>query len=207
MSLFLNEVVYLLAMIAQSPLRNEEDLRLLLRVKNGDQGAFAELYDRYSPIVYSMVVRIVRETAEAEDVVQEIFLTIWNKVSLFNQEKGSVYTWIVTITRRKAIDRLRSKELMSRRERINEEAAAAIPDPAYMANPLNVAIGGEYEGMMRSALMGLSDDQRLVIELSYYEGCTQEQIAGRLNIPLGTVKTRMRQGLMKLRDTLQDKIR
>lgn len=207
MSLFFNDVVILLAMIAQSPLRNEEDLRLLLRVKNGDQAAFAELYDRYAPLVFSMVVRIVQETAEAEDVVQEIFLTVWNKVSLFNEEKGSVYTWIVTITRRKAIDRLRSKEMMNRRERIDEDTAGTIPDAAYMANPLNVAIGAEYDGMMRSALMSLSDDQRQVIELSYYEGYTQEQIAGRLNIPLGTVKTRMRQGLMKLRDFLQERLR
>ncbi len=207
MSLFFNDVVILLAMIAQSPLRNEEDLRLLLRVKNGDQAAFAELYDRYAPLVFSMVVRIVQETAEAEDVVQEIFLTVWNKVLLFNEEKGSVYTWIVTITRRKAIDRLRSREMMNRRERIDEDTAGTIPDAAYMANPLNVAIGAEYDGMMRSALMSLSDDQRQVIELSYYEGYTQEQIAGRLNIPLGTVKTRMRQGLMKLRDILQERLR
>ncbi len=207
MSLFFNEVVSLLAMIAQSPLRNEEDLRLLLRVKNGDQAAFAELYDRYAPLVFSMVMRIVQETAEAEDVVQEIFLTVWNKVSLFNEERGSVYTWIVTITRRKAIDRLRSKEMMNRRERIDEDTAGTIPDAAYMANPLNVAIGAEYESMMRSALLSLSDDQRRVMELSYYEGYTQEQIAGRLNIPLGTVKTRMRQGLMKLRDILQERLR
>lgn len=206
MSLFPFNVVSLLAMIAQSPVRNEEDLRLLLRVKSGDQSAFAELYDRYSALVFSMVVNIVKETAEAEDVLQEIFLTVWNKALLFNEEKGSVYTWIVTIARRKAIDRLRSKELVNRGERMDEETAASIPDAAYMANPLNAAISGEYERMMRSALTGLSDDQRVVIELSYYEGYTQEQISKRLNVPLGTVKTRMRQGLIRLRDTLQEQL-
>jgi RNA polymerase sigma-70 factor (ECF subfamily) len=207
MSVFLYNAMSLLAMVAQSPMRNEEDRRLLVRVKNGDQAAFAELYDRYSPLVFSLVVRIVKETAEAEDVLQEIFFTIWNKATLFNEEKGSVYTWIVTIARRKAIDRLRSKELVNRGERMDEELVGAIPDAAYMANPLNAAIGTEYEAMLRSAMELLSDQQRTVIELSYYEGYTQEQISKRLNLPLGTVKTRMRQGLMKLRENLEGRLR
>lgn len=207
MSVFLYNAMSLLAMVAQSPMRNEEDRRLLVRVKNGDQAAFAELYDRYSPLVFSLVVRIVKETAEAEDVLQEIFFTIWNKATLFNEEKGSVYTWIVTIARRKAIDRLRSKELVNRGERMDEELVGAIPDAAYMTNPLNAAIGTEYEAMLRSAMELLSDQQRTVIELSYYEGYTQEQISKRLNLPLGTVKTRMRQGLMKLRENLEGRLR
>ncbi len=205
--MFLSDALSLLAMIAQAPTRNEDDRRLLVRVKNGDQAAFAELYDRYSPLVFSLVVRIVKETAEAEDVLQEIFFTIWNKATLFNEEKGSVYTWIVTIARRKAIDRLRSKELVNRGERMDEELVGAIPDAAYMANPLNAAIGTEYEAMLRSAMALLSNQQRTVIELSYYEGYTQEQISKRLNVPLGTVKTRMRQGLMKLRENLEGRLR
>ncbi len=206
MSVSFFEAVCLLAMIAQSPVRNEEDLRLLGRVKDGDQSAFAELYDRYSVLVFSLVVRILKETAEAEDVLQEIFLTIWNKASLFSEEKGSVYTWIVTIARRKAIDRLRSKDLVNRGVTLPEEHAATLPDAAYMSNPLNAAISSEYESMMRSALATLSDEQRSVIELSYYEGYTQEQISQRLNVPLGTVKTRMRQGLIKLRENLQERL-
>lgn len=193
-------------MIVQSMVRNEDDVRLLVRIKEGDQAAFAQLYDRYAPLLYSMVLRIVRETTEAEDVLQEIFLTIWNKASSFDEAKGSVYTWIVTIARRKAIDRLRSKEIVNRDERLHDDAVTGIPDAAYMTNPLNAAIGNEYEALMRTALATLSDEQRTVIEMSYYEGYTQEQISQRLHVPLGTVKTRMRQGLIKLREYLHDRL-
>lgn len=195
-----------MAMIVQSMVRNEDDVRLLVRIKEGDQAAFAQLYDRYAPLLYSMVLRIVRETTEAEDVLQEIFLTIWNKASSFDEAKGSVYTWIVTIARRKAIDRLRSKEIVNRGERLHDDAVTGIPDAAYMTNPLNAAIGNEYEALMRTALATLSDEQRTVIEMSYYEGYTQEQISQRLHVPLGTVKTRMRQGLIKLREYLHDRL-
>ncbi|MER3523425.1 MAG: hypothetical protein C4326_04990 [Ignavibacteria bacterium] len=206
MTPFLPEAVSLLAMIVQSMVRNEDDVRLLVRIKEGDQAAFAQLYDRYAPLLYSMVLRIVRETTEAEDVLQEIFLTIWNKASSFDEAKGSVYTWIVTIARRKAIDRLRSKEIVNRDERLHDDAVTGIPDAAYMTNPLNAAIGNEYEALMRTALATLSDEQRTVIEMSYYEGYTQEQISQRLHVPLGTVKTRMRQGLIKLREYLHDRL-
>ena len=206
MTPFLPEAVSLLAMIVQSMVRNEDDVRLLVRIKEGDQAAFAQLYDRYAPLLYSMVLRIVRETTEAEDVLQEIFLTIWNKASSFDEAKGSVYTWIVTIARRKAIDRLRSKEIVNRGERLHDDAVTGIPDAAYMTNPLNAAIGNEYEALMRTALATLSDEQRTVIEMSYYEGYTQEQISQRLHVPLGTVKTRMRQGLIKLREYLHDRL-
>lgn len=206
MTLFLPEAGSLLAMIVQSVSRNEDDVRLFVRIKEGDQAAFAELYDRYSPLLYALVLRIVRETTEAEDVLQEVFLSIWNKASSFDEAKGSVYTWIVTIARRKAIDRLRSKELVNRGERLDSDAIAVIPDAAYATNPLNATIGNEYEALMQTALATLSPEQRTVIEMSYYDGYTQEQIAQRLQVPLGTVKTRMRQGLIKLREYLHDRL-
>ncbi|MEK7250032.1 MAG: sigma-70 family RNA polymerase sigma factor [Bacteroidota bacterium] len=208
MSLFLYEAVGLLAMIANQAARNEEDLRLLLRVKERDESAFSELYDRYSSLVYTMVLRVVKATDEAEDLLQEIFMQIWNKASLFAEEKGSVYTWIVTIARRKAIDRLRSKDIINKGVSLDDNKTFfAISDAAYMANPLHAAISSEYESLMREGLAQLSVEQRTIIELSYYEGYTQEQISKRLNVPLGTVKTRMRQGLMKLRDFLQGRVK
>ena len=180
----------------------------MLRVKERDQSALSEIYDRYSSLVYTMALKVVKETAEAEDLLQEIFLQIWNKAAMFSEEKGSVYTWIVTIARRKAIDRLRSKDMINKGERLDsEDNFIVIPDTAYMANPLHATISSEYEALMREGLAQLSSEQQSVIELSYYEGCTQEQISKRLNVPLGTVKTRMRQGLMKLRDILQERIR
>ncbi len=196
-----------LAMIVNQAGRNEDDLRLLLRVKERDQTAFSELYDRYSTLVYSMVLKIVKATDEAEDLIQEIFLQIWNKADMFAQDKGSVYTWIVTIARRKAIDRLRSKEMINKGQSLDaDDNFIAIPDTAYMANPLHATITVEQESLMRSGLAQLSDEQRTILELSYYEGYTQEQISKKLNVPLGTVKTRMRNGLIKLRDNLQGRI-
>lgn len=199
--------LFLLAMIVNQAGRNEEDVRLLLRVKERDQTAFSELYDRYSPLVYALVLKIIRATDEAEDLSQEIFLQIWNKAAMFAREKGSVYTWIVTIARRKAIDRLRSKDIINKGQSLdNEENMVTIPDASYMSSPLHAAITEEQESLMRNGLAQLSVEQRTILELSYYEGFTQEQISERLKVPLGTVKTRMRNGLIKLRDNLQGRI-
>lgn len=207
MSLFLPEIMGLLAVIANQAARNEEDLRLLLKVKERDQAALGELYDRYAPLLYTMMLNVVKITDEAEDLLQEVFLQIWNKSTLFAEEKGSVYTWIVTIARRKAIDRLRSKELVNRGSSLNhDDSSLEIPDAAYATNPLHAAIGSEYEQIMREGLALLNADQREAIELSYYEGYTQDQISRKLNVPLGTVKTRQRQGLMKLREYLQGRL-
>lgn len=200
-------IAFLVAMIASQEARNEDDLRLLSRVKGRDQAALSELYDRYSSLVYTIVLRVVKATDEAEDLMQEVFMQIWNKASFFAAEKGSVYTWIVTIAKRKAIDRLRSKDIINKGESLNdEEKYIAIPDAAYMANPLHAAMSAEYEAILRKGLAKLSVEQRTAIELSYFDGYTQDQIAKRLKLPLGTVKTRQRQGLIKLRDLLKQRI-
>jgi RNA polymerase sigma-70 factor (ECF subfamily) len=201
-------IAFLMAMLASQAARNEEDVRLLVRVKERDQSALSELYDRYSALVYTMTLSVVKATDEAEDLLQEVFMQIWNKASLFAQEKGSVYTWIVTIAKRKAIDRLRSKEIVHRGESLDDEGTfIALPDGSYMSNPLHAAISAEYEAMVREGLGQLSVEQRTTIELSYFEGYTQEQISKQLNVPLGTVKTRMRQGLIKLRDILKVRVK
>ncbi|MFN0158120.1 MAG: sigma-70 family RNA polymerase sigma factor [Bacteroidota bacterium] len=171
-----------------------------------EQAAFSQLYDRYATLVYTMVLRIVKSTGEAEDLLQEIFVQIWNKSTFFAESKGSVYTWVMTIARRKAIDKVRSQEYANRGSSLDDDDAIALPDAAYEANPLHAAITTEYEELMQTGLAMLSDEQRTIIELSYYEGFTQAQIAERLKVPLGTVKTRMRQGLIKLRDYLKGRI-
>lgn len=198
--------MFLLALIEAQIARNEEDLGLLKRVVQKDQAAIGLLYDRYSTLVYTLALRIVKSTAEAEDLLQEIFVQIWNKAALFAESKGSVYTWIMTIARRKAIDKIRSQEYTNRGSSLDDDDAMALPDAAYEANPLHATISTEYEKLMHSGLALLSDEQRTIIELSYYEGFTQAQIAERLTLPLGTVKTRMRQGLIKLRDYLKGRI-
>ena len=200
-------ILLLPAMVASQVERNAEDARLLARVKERDQTALGELYDRYAPLVQAIALKVVKDVAEADDLAQEVFVQIWNKASLFAVDKGSPYTWIVTITRRKAIDRLRSKELINRGAELGDRAKfLTIEDTAYLANPLHAAINSEYDALMRNGLAQLSLEQRSIIEMSYYEGFTQQQISRQLQVPLGTVKTRMRQGLLALRDILRKDI-
>lgn len=195
----------LLALLKSYFTRNEEDLRLMKSIKQKDQFAFSALYEQYSPVVYTMLLRMLKSTAETEDVMQEVFLQIWNKARSFAEEKGSVYTWVMTIARRKAIDRIRTR---AGGIPLNTDSveAATVPDAAYTSNPLTSAISAEYEQFMRNGLAVLGGDERTVIELSYYEGFTQSQIAQQLDMPLGTVKTRMRQGMMTLREYLKTRI-
>ena len=186
--------------------RNEQDVRLLDQIAKRDQGAFAELYDRYAPIVFTLVSRIVKSSADAEDLLQDIFLQIWGKSGTYVREKGSVYTWIVTISRNKAIDRMRGGDQARRGGTLDDHLLQAVGDEGYKASPLFATISSEYEGFMRDGLTALSPEQRRIIEMSYYEGYTQVEISERLNVPLGTVKTRMRQGIIKLRDFLKGRI-
>ena len=179
----------------------------MMQVVKRDTAALSALYDRYSALVYTMALKMVKATDEAEDLVQEVFMQVWNKASMFAETKGSVYTWIVTIARRKAIDRLRSSQNVNKGVSLDDhDTAFEVPDAAYAANPLHAAISTEYEELMKSALALLSSDQRSIIEMSYYEGYTQQQICEKLDLPLGTVKTRMRQGLIKLRDFLKERM-
>ena len=199
--------MFLLALIQDQISRNEEDLMLMMRIVERDESALSALYDRYSGIVYTMVLRIVKATDEAEDLVQEVFMQVWSKAGMFAGAKGSVYTWIVTIARRKAIDRLRSSKSVNKTTiQDTDETMFDLPAAAFSFDPLLATISAEYEEIMRSGLALLAPDRRTIIELSYYEGYTQQQISKKLKVPLGTVKTRMRQGLMKLRDYLRERM-
>lgn len=199
--------MFLLALLKERLAERTQDLRLLSGTTAGDQLAFGQLYDRYAPLVFTLVLRIIRSAEETEEVVQEVFLQIWRKSTLFSSEKGSVYTWIMTIARRKAIDHLRSRRAPEGLSSIEEDPENPLPDGAYLADPLNAAITSEHETFMREGLAALSDDQKAIIELSYYEGYSQSEIAERLQVPLGTVKTRMRLALKKLRDHLKERLR
>jgi RNA polymerase sigma-70 factor (ECF subfamily) len=196
--------VFFLALIEEHISKNREDLQLMTKVAGRDQSAFEQLYDRYSPVVYTMVVRIVKTPGIAEDLLQEIFLSIWTKSSSFSEARGSVYTWIMTLARNRSFDYLKSKERASRSGGVDEETFLNLPDTSHLADPLNAAISSEHEDRMREGLGLISKEQRTIIELSYYEGYTQAQIAERMGLPLGTVKTWMRQGLMILRTHLKE---
>lgn len=196
--------MFFLALIEEHISKNREDIELMAKVAGRDQTAFEQLYDRYAPVVYTMVLRIVKTPEIAEDLLQEIFLSIWNKSGTFSEARGSVYTWVMTMARNRSFDFLKSKEHTSRGPGLDEQPVLNLPDTAHMANPLNAAITAEHEGRMREGLALLGKEQRTIIELSYYEGFTQAQISEKLGLPLGTVKTWMRQALMTLRTHLKE---
>lgn len=171
------------------------DEALLRRLADGDREALGRAYDRYAGMVNGVALRILRDTADAEDVVQEVFLQVWRDAARFDPARASPQAWVCMIARSRALDRLRRRR--ARREDEGGEEIASGTAAAPTSPVLTMA--------MRSALDTLPEDQRRPLELAYYEGLTQVEIAARLAEPLGTVKTRMRTGLMRLRDVLSER--
>jgi RNA polymerase sigma-70 factor (ECF subfamily) len=175
------------------------DVELLRAIAGGDEQALASLYDRYRLILFSLVLRILHSRDEAEDVLQELFLQVWKRASDFDEARGRPFTWLVTLARSRAIDRLRS---LNARERTVTEAARDV-GPDQWSDAVDDAIRSEESKKVRRALAELPEEQRQALMLAYFEGLTQTEIATRLNAPLGTVKTRMRSGMLKLRELLR----
>ncbi|MGB3737272.1 MAG: sigma-70 family RNA polymerase sigma factor [Ilumatobacter sp.] len=168
------------------------------RVQRGDQQAFASLYDELSPKIFGTVKRVLRDPAMSEEVTQEVFVEIWQQADRFDPERASVATWALTMARRRAVDRVRREQ--SQRNRV--EALAGQRDDA-VNEPGQQVIDGLEAGAVRDALGQLPADQRDVLILSFLEGLPHGEIAERLDIPLGTVKGRVRGGLKKLRAGLE----
>ena len=168
-----------------------EDAELLRAVARGDESAFARVYDRYGPILLGLLLRILRSRAEAEDVLQEVFLQVWQQARSFDESRGRAFTWLVTLARSRAIDRLRA---VDSRERAALRSAEDGP-PAAQTRPLadDDAIRAERAEAVRGALGELPEEQRQVLVLAYLEGMSQSEIAAAKNQPLGTVKTRTRE--------------
>lgn len=171
-----------------------DDTQLAAQVAQGDERAFLVLYDRYSSHVYALAMRIMRETNLAEEVTQDTFLKLWSRARMFLAERGSLLAWLLTIARRTALDRLR---LENRRPTL---ATSEDPDKIWQSIPDNGTISGEARWRsMHLAVQSLSKEHRLVLELAYYQGLSQSEIAETLNWPLGTVKTRLRAAMEELR--------
>lgn len=166
----------------------------------GDHRALGELYDRHARLLYSLALRIVRERADAEDVLQEAFSQAWRQASRFEAGRGSVAGWLVTVMRSRALDRLRQRRVQPAGVADFERVAHNVPDPA-LGLDLQLVTAEQAE-RVRHALAALPDEQRVPLELAYYEGLSQSEIAATLGVPLGTIKTRMRQTLRRLRDAL-----
>jgi RNA polymerase sigma-70 factor, ECF subfamily len=177
---------------------------MLRAVARGDESAFAKIYDRYSPILLGLLLRIVRNRPEAEDVLQEVFLQVWQQARSFDPARGRAFTWLVTLARSRAIDRLRS---VDSRERAAQRSAEESP-PAAEAQTWaeDDAIRAERAEAVRGALAELPEEQRQVLVLAYLEGMTQSEIAAAKNQPLGTVKTRTRTGLKRLSEALRSRL-
>jgi len=176
------------------------DAELIRAIARGDERAFARLYDLHSPILLGLLIRILKDRAEAEDTLQEVFLQIWQRASDFDETRGRPFTWIVTITRSRAIDRLRSQKS---RARVALETALSEMVVSPRRDAADDAIQSEHNEAIHRALAELPEEQRRALLLAYFEGLSQSEIAARLDEPLGTIKTRARSGLSKLRQLLQ----
>ena len=178
------------------------DVGILRAIAGGDEQSLAALYDRYRLILFGLILRILHSQPEAEDVLQEVFLQVWRKASDFDETRGRPFTWLVTLARSRAIDRLRS---LDSRERTVTEAARNVTDS--ISDAADDAVKSEQGEIVRGALAELPEEQRQTLVLAYFEGLTQSEIAARLNSPLGTVKTRMRSGMIKLRELLGERVK
>lgn len=175
-----------------------ERVALIASIAERNRDAFSRFYDFYAPMIYSLALRMLKAQSDAEDLLQEVFLQVWRQATVYSVQRGSPEAWLINIARSRAIDKLRSI-------RRREKNFVLTDDPAAAESAHNVEISaGESETrlIMNSALANLPEAQRRVLELAYFDGLSQTEIAARLAEPLGTVKTRMRAGIQRLRGML-----
>jgi RNA polymerase sigma-70 factor (ECF subfamily) len=175
----------------------ERDRSYLLRLQARDEAGLAALYDAYGALLFSVALRIVGRSEDAEDVVQETWLQVWRSAATYDPRRGTVAAWLVTLVRSRALDRWRSLGSRRRAEDAAELAATPPPEPV---EPHAATVHSQLQGRLSAALLSLTSEQRQVLELAYFRGLSQSEIAAQLDRPLGTVKSWTRQGLMRLRE-------
>jgi RNA polymerase sigma-70 factor (ECF subfamily) len=179
----------------------DRDLELLRQIAGGDRAAFAEFYERHATLMFSVASKILNDPGEAEDVLQEVFLQIWEQAARFDPQLGKASSWAAILVRNRAIDRIRASQ---RRTRLAEEAGVEQVVAIEVSETANGVIHGhEQAKLIQTAIGELPAEQRRAIELAYFSGLTQDEISKKLNEPLGTIKARIRRGLLKLRDQLE----
>jgi len=187
--------------------KEEVDASLVQRIATGDREAFAQLYDRFSRPLLATALRILNDPTEAEDIVHDVFVSLWTKASDYEASRGTAFSWAITLTRNRAIDRLRSRK---RRFELLDQSAPS--DLGYNDTHTHDTTSAgdlflkEKAAAVRSAVAELAADQRNALELAFFRGLTQQEIAAQLKQPLGTVKARIRRGLIKLRDSLAQRL-
>lgn len=182
----------------QSEEQVAEDIELIKKIGTGDRASFEEFYRRYAALIYSTAFRVLNHQTDAEDVMQDVMFMIWEKSPMFDSARGKPLTWAITMTRNKAIDRLRSiQRRMRLHDEVENEVAQATPS-TYHA-PADSIETTEQSQIIRSAVIKLNKEQRQVIEMSYFGGMTQQEISERIRSPIGTVKARIRRGMLRLK--------
>ncbi len=191
------------------PLKDSDasyDLQLLRRISDKDTSALSEFYDIHSKYLYTIIFYILKNDAEAEDLLQEVFLQIWEKIGYYDEDLGNPLAWIIKITRNKSIDRIRSKNFKNHSSEADFDRFFHLSDDSRSANPENISTSNQEGFEITKALKSLNDNQRDLIEFAYFRGYSQSELAGHFDIPLGTVKTRMRAAMMLLREKLKNLI-
>jgi RNA polymerase sigma-70 factor, ECF subfamily len=179
------------------------DPTLLARVTKGDHQAFSQLYDHSSTLLFTLAVRILGNHEEAAELLQDVYLEVWRKVSRYDVGRGTPIAWLITLTKSRAIDRLRARTARGHQTTGSMEAGTATQLTDEGPSPFETKADQELRTAVITAVAGLPQAQQQAIELAYYEGLSHTEIASRLNQPLGTVKTRIKLGMSKLREVLQ----
>jgi RNA polymerase sigma-70 factor (ECF subfamily) len=180
------------------------DFELMERIQASDADALSQLYDRYNGILKALILRVIHNEAEADDLLQEIFMEIWNQAKNFSPQKGKPLGWMVTLARRRAIDGLRKKQAYARAEERLQNETEQQPD-AWVHNATEEEIAlSDTRTLIRKVISRLPPPQQQAIDLAFFKGMSQREIAAKTNTPLGTVKTRLELGLKKIYDGLKD---
>ncbi|MDX1982001.1 MAG: sigma-70 family RNA polymerase sigma factor [Bryobacteraceae bacterium] len=180
----------------------KSDAELIERLKRREQKAMADLYDRYGKLVYSVILKVVRDATVAEDLTQETFLRVWNRTQFFDEQRGAVAPWLLAVARNRAIDYLRSAD--GRMAKRSTEFDPAIEHAAAFVDIERDVVNSDRARVLRGAFQKLTPNQKIVIEMAYWEGLSQTEMASRMKQPLGTVKTWVRTALKTLRGELEE---
>jgi len=183
----------------------QEDTALLQRIADKDSASFQQLYRKYGGLLFTAISQVLNDHHDAEDVMQEVLVQIWNKAHLYEPRKGKPLTWLATMARNRAIDRIRSKQ---RRSRLNDEFEVENKSvqPEFEESVSETLEDKERNLIIHKAVNRLTDDQREAIELAYFSGLTQTEVAERLNEPLGTIKARIRRGVNRLETLVKQRL-
>ena len=179
---------------------SQDWVAIIASIAGGDQQAMNLFYERTSRLVFGLVLRILNDRSLAEEVLLDVYVQVWRQAHRYDRSRGAPLGWLTTIARSRAIDRLRAERFHLQQDELNEGTTS---EPEALVNPEQASLVSEIRQQVRAALDLLPSEQRQVLELSYYSGYTQSEIAAHLGQPLGTVKTRTRLGMMKLREVLR----